>query len=274
MQPRMNPIERILGAMRRRLEKRRVELRKFLLRRAPGHELPRAEWSRSIGDPTGFYIDAFRYFGTLLPDELKEHRRYFDQEQRGYGEDAFHVMWFLLFREFRFETFLEIGVYRGQTLSLAAMLQRRLGIQGNVMGISPFTPLGDGVSRYRDDLDYLQDTLDNFAHFELPRPALVRALSTDPVAVSAFGSRTWDCIYIDGGHDYDVVRADWNHAADSIRPGGVIVLDDAALNTSFRPPFSRFKGHPGPSKVADAVHAPFVEILRVGHNRAFLRGSA
>ena len=102
-------------------------------------------------------------------------------EQRGFGENPFHVMWWLLFSEFKPANFLEIGVFRGQTVSLAALCARLLNIRCEIFGISPFSPAGDSVSRYRKDVDYLEDTIANFDHFGLPRPNLLRAYSTERV---------------------------------------------------------------------------------------------
>ena len=34
------------------------------------------------------------YFHHLAPKELREHREWFSRENRGFGEDAFHAMWF------------------------------------------------------------------------------------------------------------------------------------------------------------------------------------
>ena len=65
-----------------------------------GPKLACADWERSLSDPTGFYLDCFRYFHQRLPAELREHRSYFCQERRGFNEDAMHVMWHLLFQEF------------------------------------------------------------------------------------------------------------------------------------------------------------------------------
>lgn len=228
------------------------------------------DWSRSLRDPTGYYLDCFRWFHFRLAEPLRAHRAYFTAEQRGFGEDAFHVMWWLLFRRFAFREFGEIGVYRGQTLSLAAMLQRDLGIAGNVTGISPFDGAGDSVSRYRPKIDYHADVLANFAHFGLPQPVLVRAYSTDPAALDVLRSRAWDCLYIDGNHDYEVARADWDHCAAVVRPGGVIVFDDSACGTEYRAPIFATAGLPDPSRIAAEIDpAQFREILRVGHNRVF-----
>jgi hypothetical protein len=216
----------------------------------------------------------FQYFHTQLATELREHRSYFSSEGRGFGEDAFHVMWSMIFERFRPSKFLEIGVYRGQTLSLAGLLQKRFGIEGAVTGISPFQAIGDSVSRYRDNVDYRADTERNIAHFGLPSAVLIQEFSTAAKAVRVIAGDVWDCIYIDGNHDYEVARTDWENCARAIKPGGLIVLDDSALNTEYRPPHFATGGHPGPSRVADEIDTSrFKEILHVGHNRVYQRVS-
>jgi hypothetical protein len=239
--------------------------------RTPTNEDALQSWPRSLTDPTGYYLDCVRCFhGNNFPASIKAHRNYFVGGHRGFGEDAFHVMWWMLLRELRPARFLEIGVYRGQTLSLAALLQRELGIKGSVTGISPFTASGDSVSRYHEHVDYLADTKANFAHFSLAEPELIRAFSADASANERVAHRLWDAIYIDGNHDYEVARADWNLCAANLRTGGIIVLDDSALGTEYRPPRFATAGHPGPSKLAAEIDtSEFREILRVGHNRVF-----
>jgi len=243
--------------------------------RSSAHKESLRPWDRSLADPTAYYLDCVRVFhGNSLPFLLQQHRTYFLAEQRGFGEDAFHVMWWQLFQEFRPARFLEIGVYRGQTLSLAALLQREFAIHGSVTGISPFTSGGDTVSRYREDVDYFADTKVNFARFALAEPELVRAFSTDPTAHERVKSETWDAIYIDGNHDNEVARADWDLCSAQVRPGGIIVLDDSALGTAYSPPAFATGGHPGPSQVAAEIGgASFQEILRVGHNRVFKKSA-
>jgi hypothetical protein len=229
-----------------------------------------ADWPNSLTDPTGFYLDCFRYFHQQLPSELREHRAYFTGEGRGFGEDAFHVLWFLLFRELKPENFLEIGVFRGQTLSLAALLARSNGLPCDVCGISPFSQAGDSVSRYREDVDYYDDTLRNFGHFNLQPPHLLRAFSTDPEARRFTASKEWDMIYIDGNHDYEIARQDWDLCSRRLSARGVVVLDDSGLTTPFRPPAFATAGHPGPSRLAQEIdRKQFRELLQVGHNRVF-----
>lgn len=238
-------------------------------------DISRADWGQSLADPTAFYLKCCYYFDRNLPEELRCHRAYFTQNGRGFGEDAFHTMWFLLFREFQPASFLEIGVFRGQSLSLASLLARQGHFPCQVQGISPFSHAGDSVSKYSSGLDYQADTLRNFSHFQLPAPALLKAYSTDPAAARLVASRAWDIIYIDGNHDYEIARQDWELCARNLSPGGLIVLDDSGLGTNFHPPAFATAGHPGPSQLAKEINRPpFTEILQVGHNRVFQKKTA
>jgi len=239
----------------------------------PIPELTRLEdWSRSLSDPTSYYLDCFRYFHSRLSPELRSHRTYFGEQRRGFGEDAFHVMWWMLYRRFKPGCFLEIGVYRGQTISLLALLGKSAGSRCDVHGVSPFTSAGDSVSRYLADVDYQADTLANFRHFGLGEPHLVRAFSTDPLAQKHIQSRVWPAIYIDGNHDYEVARQDWELCAANVAADGIVVLDDSGLTTSYRAPLFATGGHSGPSRLAQEIdRRRFREVLQVGHNRVFQR---
>lgn len=229
-------------------------------------------WKESLSYPTKYYLKCVSFFYRGLPVLLRDHREYFSKEGRGFGEDAFHVMWWMIFKELKPEKFLEIGVYRGQTLSLASLLQKHFAIQGSVTGISPFLSVGDTVSKYRTDVDYLNDTRVKFRKFELSSPILVKAYSTDREALAKIKSQLWDAIYIDGNHDYIVAKRDWEVCSENIRMGGVVILDDSALTTDFRPPAFATGGHPGPSQITQEIDASrFREILQVGHNRVFQR---
>ena len=269
----MNPFLIVLGRLKAWRSKRaRRQLRKNFS--GDFSEISRSDWPQSLADPTEFYVRCCHFFDHHLPVEFHRHREYFTQNRRGFGEDAFHAMWFLLFREFKPEDFLEIGVFRGQSLSLAALLARHFKLNCFVQGISPFSPAGDTVSTYRNNVDYYDDTLKNFSHFDLPAPALLRAYSTDVEAARLIASRPWRFIYIDGNHDYEIARQDWYLCACNLLPGGLIVLDDASLGTHYCPPLFASAGHPGPSRLAKEVsHPPFKEILRVGHNRVFQKNS-
>lgn len=248
--------------------------RKDLLKQGNGNPALGEDFDASIKNPNGYYEQAFIDFHRQIPQALRDHRHYFSQESRGFGEDAFHVMWWRLFRHFKPKSFLEIGVYRGQVVSLISLLAKLEGKPCDITGISPFSSAGDSVSEYLRGLDYQTDTLANFQKLELPAPALLKAYSTDPAAVDLIRSCHWDAIYIDGNHDYEVVLKDWEVCSQSVRPGGIIVLDDSGLSTAYRPPAFATGGHPGPSKLASEIKGEkFKEILQMGHNRVFQRGA-
>jgi hypothetical protein len=153
-------------------------------------------------------------------------------------------------------------------------LHKTFGIEGEVAGISPFSEEGDSVSVYMSGIDYYKDTLSHFEYFGLPEPRLIKAWSTDQVAVEVINEKLWDCIYIDGNHDYEAVKADWYNCSSNVRHGGFVVLDDSTLFTTYQPPIFASKGHPGPSQVAEEIDkASFKEILRIGHNRVFQKVS-
>jgi hypothetical protein len=218
------------------------------------------------------YFTADYHFHHFLPQVFVNHRHYFEQEARGFGEAAFHSMWYVLFEKFKPENALEVGVYRGQTITLWKLLSHHFNINCAVGCVSPFSSAGDAVSHYEKQIDYLQDVITNHQHFDLALPRFCKTMSTDPEAHAFIRGEQWDCIYIDGNHDYDVVRGDWEVCSGALAPGGFIVLDDSSLNTDYQPPVFATAGHPGPSRLAQEIDRDkFEEILSIGHNRVFQR---
>lgn len=218
--------------------------------------------------------DRYRYFHHTfhhsVPASLRAHRCYFKAERRGFGEDAFHAMWWQLWRQYRPKQCLEIGVYRGQIISLWSLIAHELQIRTTVSAISPFTKAGDSVSRYLDNLDYESDVRASFRYFHLPQPHLIKDFSTDPKALDFIRSRKWDLIYIDGSHDFADVLADYKNCKKQLTKDGILVFDDAGLNTEYRPLLFSFAGHPGPSRVVNEyVSQDMSQVVQVGHNRVF-----
>ena len=215
------------------------------------------------------YIYFHHYFWHKLPLEIKDHRKYFKMEQRGFGDDAFHSMWYLILKEKRPLNLLEIGVYRGQVISLWSIICKLFKIKSNINGISPFSNDGDKVSVYID-IEYYKDVINNFNYFSLSQPRLHKGYSTDESMLNVIKSKKWDVIYIDGSHDYEIVNKDFNVCSNSLSDNGIIVLDDSAVKTDYSPPIYASSGHEGPSRVANEINKEkFKEILSVGHNRVF-----
>jgi SAM-dependent methyltransferase len=218
--------------------------------------------------------DRYRYFlwffNSKLPTKLVDHRKFFASSGRGFGEDAFHAMWWKITQEFSPKAMLEIGVYRGQSLSLWQLIGRESGSSPEIWGVSPLSSLGDEVSKYVD-IDYEVDIAHSFSTLGLAGPNLFRGLSQDSRALRFMKSRSWDLVYVDGSHNIDVVGQDVQLAAEILRPGGLLVLDDASLYSSFIPRSFSFRGHPGPSEIASRLYSGeiFYEIGTCGHNRVF-----
>ena len=267
----MSPIIRYLQGWTKRFAADK-DLRRILAKPYIEELLPRNpdSWHRSLQDPSEYYLNCVRYFHQGADESLRRHREYFKSHQRGFGEDAFHVMWDGLCRVLRPTSFLEIGVYRGQVISLVALSARKLGLICEICGVSPFSHLGDSVSRYSRSVDYWQDTIANFRAFGLTPPWLIQGESSQVRVVQEFSTRSWDLIYIDGNHEYEAVTQDFANCTRVLNPSGKIVLDDSALESSYQPPLFATSGHPGPSRFASEIRSMgYREVLCVGHNRVF-----
>jgi hypothetical protein len=218
--------------------------------------------------------EVYRFMNYLfnfgLSQKVKAHRSYFSKESRGFGEDALHAMWWLLFKEFNPKSCLEIGVYRGQVISLWALLAKINHHAINITGISPFSSSGDEVSEYLQGLDYLEDVKKNFALFADYSPVLYQGFSNDATSISFIEAGKWDLIYIDGSHDYDVALSDYEICKNALPKGGILILDDSSLYTDYHPPRFGFAGHPGPSKIViENAMKEMDFVIGVGHNNVF-----
>ena len=208
-----------------------------------------------------------------LPDKIKKHREFFLQENRGFGENAFHAMWFYLISEFRPRSLAEIGVYRGQAISLWALIYEHLDIvQPDIYGISPLKNSGDTVSTYLAKLDYKTDIYHNFDFFNLPRPRLIETASQGELSKEFFQTHNLELIYVDGSHDYAIVKQDVDLIIKTQKSGCIVVMDDASLYSSYKPSRNSFAGHFGPSMVLNTNYFKdyFFELGTCGHNRIYM----
>lgn len=214
------------------------------------------------------YCDYLFNYG--LDKDVQEHRLYFSRDSRGFGEDALHAMWSLIFRDYKPINCLEIGVYRGQVISLWALLSEKNKYGAIISGISPFSSAGDGVSNYLKNLNYKEDILFNYSKFSNNKPILFEGYSNDDKSIEFINSTEWDLIYIDGSHDYEIALSDYKSSLKALKQGGLLVLDDSSLFTDYKPSKFSFAGHPGPSKIVSEIAMNEMEFIAgVGHNNIF-----
>ena len=212
------------------------------------------------------------YYNHRLPKVIKNHREYIVKNNKGFGESAFHAMWWKLLLEFKPVHVLEIGVYRGQVVSLWTLIAKLAHHDIDVNGISPFSSFGDSVSKYMRDLDYYQDVKKTFEHLELKKPTFIKGFSRCHESVCFIKSKAWDMIYIDGGHDYEDVLFDYKICLENLNVGGILVLEDASLYTDYIPVSFSFAGHPGPSLVAREFADKEMDFIgAVGHNNIYMK---
>lgn len=234
-----------------------------------------SEAASAFPDPNELYAYLHHYFHHFCPQRIRDHRNYFKQNRRGFGEDAFHAMWYLLLSENKPKRMLEIGVYRGQVVSLWTLISEQLHLPCEAHGISPFASTGDSILDAYPDLDYMTDVVASFEHWGLPLPTFVKAKSCDPEALQHIKAQEWDLIYIDGDHSFEGALADYEVCRDHLKAGGILVMDDASLHTSFRPPPFSSPGHPGPSRVAREYADKELKLLAiVGHNNVYRKPSS
>ena len=231
---------------------------------------------------------------------LKKHREYVEANNLGFGDRAFHYMWYLLlsklFENKTSPNLLEIGVYKGQVISLWEIIAQKLGHDINIHAISPFSGnintsfftnnhflkiVRKLLSKsFREDLklgnmhpklDYLKINENLFSHFGLSFNKVNKhiGLSNDFSVLEKVGSKRFDIVYIDGNHRYDVVKMDIYNYSPLVNPNGYLVMDDASY---FLPGSIFWKGYKEVSKACNEIeNLGFKNVLNVGHNRVYRR---
>lgn len=207
---------------------------------------------------------------------LTTHRLYIEKNNLGYGERPFHVLWRELVKLQNKEfNFLEIGVYKGQVLSLIKLLSNHFEKKVNFYGVSPLNDSGDKFSTYQKQ-DYKLIIKNLFKYFNLEFDEdknLICGSSTDEKIKNKIDKlKHFDLVYIDGCHDYDCVVSDLKLVKKIIKIGGYMVLDDSSCFKQLTHAPNRFKGHIDVCKaIQDDLESDknYEEIICVGHNRVF-----
>jgi hypothetical protein len=211
-------------------------------------------------------------------DLLINHRIFIEENNLGFGERPFHVLWrelvSILPNSFKF---IEIGVYKAQILSLVKLISENQNKTIEFYGVTPLNNSGDKFSKY-DNLDYLPVIESLFNKFNLEfnvSKNIINGLSTDENIKNKIKNLGFfDLIYIDGCHDYDCVVSDIKLMKEISQVNSYIVFDDSSCFKNLKNEHGRFKGHIDVcNAIKDYVESDgsFTEVICVGHNRVFRR---
>lgn len=214
---------------------------------------------------------------------LKAHRDFVENNGFGMNDRPMHEMWRVIVEAMPSPlSALEIGVYRGQVVSLIGMIARHMDkIVDKVVGVGLYAGMSDGINAYDKTLQYAQDVKLIFDTFDAgyDRFIPVKGWSQDRAVVDTVAALApFDLMYIDGSHDYTGVRLDINNYVPMIKKGGILVMDDSSFFLNM-PEFSQDKGYnrcwKGEKTVSLAVRdwletrEDFVHRFAIGHNRVF-----
>ena len=187
-------------------------------------------------------------------------REYVEVHELGFGDRAFYWAWKLLVDAMPSSfSFLEIGVYKGQTLSLVGMLAANLGKQAKIYGVTPLKNVGDKYSSYAPD-GYAEsiENLQQWAGVPLgSRALIIDGLSNEDHTKSRCrAAAPFDIIYIDGGHDYHIVANDIISYSEMIRHNGYLVMDDSSSDLNL--PEGIWRGHPDVGRAVKDILIPML----------------
>lgn len=184
--------------------------------------------SDPLPEPTGtHYITDFHYFPTpLFYPEYEGLKLWFPALDAWVLEMLFDRLEQRLGRKYL--AVMEIGSFVGGS---AAILSRRAGDLLCVDTWAGSGVDGDEMHSLYERTDVYETFLKNIQLFPIPIEHHRRTLNPDSLP-GFLAQRSFDLIFIDGGHDLETVRTDINVAKEHIVPGGTICGHD----------FTEFKG--------------------------------
>jgi len=230
---------------------------------------------------------------TDLDPSLKKHRLYIEQNKLGFGDTAFHSMWArileLVVDRFKDVRALEIGVFKGQVISLWSLLASKYLWLLKISAISPckgdplplsrittfFLKINKKIRHkikiggFYPKEDYIKIIKNTFSKFDLPFEEVVfhKSLSSNENLLINLKNEKYEIVYIDGDHSHEGALQDFKNFGPKVVKIGFLVADDASFNL---PGTTFWKGFESVTRAAEILpKLGFRNILNVGHNRVY-----
>ncbi|MDY7078021.1 MAG: class I SAM-dependent methyltransferase [Chloroflexota bacterium] len=220
-------------------------------------------------------VDRFTEYVNGVPF-LCKHRNYIEDNVYGFGERAFHWLWKLIIDEMPSSfSMLEVGVYKGQVLSLVALLAKKTRRKAKVYGVTMLTSFTGITGKFPPGptCDYWKMITELHDTMGVPQPHLLVYDSTSDDAHEAVAALPrFDVVYIDGCHEYDYVLNDIMFYKERIKLGGFLVMDDAS--NYLQQPWGYFQGIEDVSRAVRTgldTDTRFEHLLACMHNRVWVR---
>ncbi len=234
------------------------------------------DWSNAYQDTSEFnklIIDTFANRTNEYP-KIKLHRDFIEESQNrfnviyGHGHRSLQYLWKLLVDEMPESfSFLEIGVYKGQILSLIQMLADMSAKKPKIVGV---TPLFDAPFANYNRGPFIENIYRQF-QLIMSNTIILDGLSQDSKISSTVSDMApFDMVYIDGDHSYEATVFDIKNYGNMIKKGGFLIVDDC--NDYKNIPEGIFKGIIEVSNaVKDTVEKDprFKEVLTCMHVRVW-----
>jgi cephalosporin hydroxylase len=228
------------------------------------------DYAKEWQDTPEYHSFIHETFIDLVNDnpKLKAHRDFVESNAHGFGERSFGWLYKLMVDEMPKEfSFLEIGIFRGNSLSLFKLLADMAGKKIKRFGVSPMDS-SDG----HWESDYFYDAAHIHQVFNLKKDYLIYHGSStkDEIIQRAGSTAPYDIVYIDGCHEYDYVVSDLDHYAPMVKQGGYLLIDDACNDLKMK--FGYFQGiDPVTKAVLEWENDEFEFVFNVVHNRLYRR---
>lgn len=213
--------------------------------------------------------------GTNSIPWLKEHRDFIEESYRngmvyGHGARCLQYMWKLIVDQLPNNfSFLEIGVYKGQILSLLQLCANKVNKNSKIVGVTPLLDLD--FAKY-NRMPYIENIYKQFS-LDISNTTIIDGKSQDKKIIEqVYNLGLFDVVYIDGDHSYQATVDDIENYDNCLKAGGLMVIDDASNFKNIPSYISNFKGI---IEVSEAVrdtlekNSKYEELLTCMHVRIF-----
>jgi len=171
---------------------------------------------------------------------ISSNRDYYDELERKISQNIegrcchhkVEVISALLENTENISTYLEIGVHNGTSMSYAVSTSKPINCYGIDLFEESRHPGSNAQAYWTKDGIHMERTRKNILSNNASNSTVVllkgdsTAQKTYDSLLNELGNQQVDLLFIDGNHQYEYVKKDFNRYSELVRPGGFVILDD------------------------------------------------